>query len=314
MVSARVVYWLVLLLLCQQGAKAVHGIGGSKIRGLFTSLKHRAPQAPTASSSTSGSSTTSSAEEGAGKQGKCRVYGIGKVLLPEDLIYPGTTIRRECAKYGRLRRNENYSPSCFTRLNLTNADPDEPGLMSTIRYNEVDKGINRRSVEGTYKVENNVPLNPKGRTGICGRGHLRRWGPNHISCFDIRRQIANDTAQYKQQLQVKAKLSSGSFVMSVPCDYVDDPDVDPPLKALRPVVRELIRQNGYQRADSILTFMFRRRKLQGKFYRNSRLNTDNAWIEKTIWKVIEYDGYDLGSLDIERMPDVSWKIIDVKPI
>jgi hypothetical protein len=26
-----------------------------------------------------------------------------------------------------------------------------------------------------------VPCNPVGRTGIVGRGHLGRWGPNHAA-------------------------------------------------------------------------------------------------------------------------------------
>jgi ADP-ribose pyrophosphatase len=26
-----------------------------------------------------------------------------------------------------------------------------------------------------------VPRNPVGRTGLCGRGHLGRWGPNHAA-------------------------------------------------------------------------------------------------------------------------------------
>jgi hypothetical protein len=26
-----------------------------------------------------------------------------------------------------------------------------------------------------------VPVNPVGRTGLIGRGHLGRWGPNHAA-------------------------------------------------------------------------------------------------------------------------------------
>ena len=43
-----------------------------------------------------------------------------------------------------------------------------------IRYN-----IDRRSHEGLYKVIDHLPYNPKGRTGLMGRGKLGRWGPNH---------------------------------------------------------------------------------------------------------------------------------------
>ena len=34
---------------------------------------------------------------------------------------------------------------------------------------------------GPYEIVNGVPRNPKGRTGISGRGHLGKWGPNHAA-------------------------------------------------------------------------------------------------------------------------------------
>jgi hypothetical protein len=53
-----------------------------------------------------------------------------------------------------------------------------------LKFNELDK-INkceRRSHHGEFKVildntlKAQVPINPVGRTGIIGRGHLGRWG------------------------------------------------------------------------------------------------------------------------------------------
>lgn len=37
------------------------------------------------------------------------------------------------------------------------------------------------SYNGPYQIVNGFPLNPLGRTGICGRGVLGRWGPNHAA-------------------------------------------------------------------------------------------------------------------------------------
>lgn len=34
---------------------------------------------------------------------------------------------------------------------------------------------------GKYVIQNGLPLNPIGRTGISGRGVLGRWGPNHAA-------------------------------------------------------------------------------------------------------------------------------------
>lgn len=41
--------------------------------------------------------------------------------------------------------------------------------------------MNRVSHCGNYKIVENYPLNPVGRTGIVGRGLLGRWGPNHAA-------------------------------------------------------------------------------------------------------------------------------------
>lgn len=40
---------------------------------------------------------------------------------------------------------------------------------------------------GEYAVENGVPLNPAGRTGVAGRGLLPRFGPNHTACTVVTR-------------------------------------------------------------------------------------------------------------------------------
>lgn len=41
--------------------------------------------------------------------------------------------------------------------------------------------MNRVSHTGEYKIIENYPQNPCGRTGIIGRGLLGRWGPNHAA-------------------------------------------------------------------------------------------------------------------------------------
>lgn len=51
------------------------------------------------------------------------------------------------------------------------------------RWNEQDGGLDRRSYDHgeqiQYLVVDGYPLNPRGRTGLRGRGRLGRWGPNH---------------------------------------------------------------------------------------------------------------------------------------
>lgn len=54
-----------------------------------------------------------------------------------------------------------------------------------IKFNSFDDftGLDRRSCLGSYILNDGIPLNPKGRQGISGRGSLNFWGPNHF--FEI---------------------------------------------------------------------------------------------------------------------------------
>ncbi|CDW56925.1 hypothetical protein TTRE_0000520801 [Trichuris trichiura] len=254
-----------------------------------------------------------SSEDTTMKRLRCYVSGIGKIEDESQLFYPGTNIRRECARYSKLKRNKYYAPPEYSSSNLKSADPDD--LNGTnIPFNRLENGIDRRSVKGGYKVVGGRPMNPAGRTGITGRGDLLRWGPNHISCIDLRREIGNETAVYLLQLRVVRTLSNGMTVLTIPCSYVDNPYSDMPEKALKSILEELALQNGRQRAKEILKYIFDRKKLTRKYYHPSRLNTDNAWVEKTIWKLLEYWNYDLSSLNMEHIPNVVWKIIKITPL
>ena len=51
----------------------------------------------------------------------------------------------------------------------------------TIKWNEFDGSVDRRSHLGKYSIVNGLPRNPIGRTGLTGRGLLGRWGPNHAA-------------------------------------------------------------------------------------------------------------------------------------
>ncbi len=79
---------------------------------------------------------------------------------------------------------QDYDPPQLTAPHVLTApwaDPQlgQPGFTPT--FNQIDGKVDRRSHKGPYKVENGVPLNIQGRTGIAGRGMLGRWGPNHAA-------------------------------------------------------------------------------------------------------------------------------------
>lgn len=57
----------------------------------------------------------------------------------------------------------------------------DPAARPMLPWNHYDSytRVDRKSILGTYKVQDGLPLNPLGRTGLIGRGLLGRWGPNH---------------------------------------------------------------------------------------------------------------------------------------
>ena len=59
---------------------------------------------------------------------------------------------------------------------------------------DVESNVNRISCSGRYDIVDLVPLNPKGRTGLRGRGVLPHWGPNHIALLVITRSLQRTPA------------------------------------------------------------------------------------------------------------------------
>jgi hypothetical protein len=71
-----------------------------------------------------------------------------------------------------------YTPTPFTDASVLSrpvwADAEED--VSVLQWNQYDEDlkVDRTSYEGIYRVdpETNLPLNPRGRTGISGRGKV----------------------------------------------------------------------------------------------------------------------------------------------
>ncbi|KAL5255510.1 hypothetical protein ACHWQZ_G010918 [Mnemiopsis leidyi] len=111
--------------------------------------------------------------------------------------YPNSDIERfeiPDNKVSWLVRYPEYAPVNYTAPEIADmtsdlVDPGEITLKTNIQFNKVNfstvnnKGwtIDRTSHHGVYNVVDGIPQNPKGRTGIIGRGCLKRWGPNHAA-------------------------------------------------------------------------------------------------------------------------------------
>ncbi|XP_075879885.1 ADP-ribose pyrophosphatase, mitochondrial isoform X2 [Nelusetta ayraudi] len=100
--------------------------------------------------------------------------------------YPGSKVRRFPVPDDKVDWSQSwpqYSPVNYTDQSVLKkpvwADP-EIGSFSP-KFNSMDSEVDRTSFEGNYKLEKGFPLNPRGRTGLSGRGLLGRWGPNHAA-------------------------------------------------------------------------------------------------------------------------------------
>ena len=83
-----------------------------------------------------------------------------------------------------------YNPPDFTEPEILKnsdkftVDPSNPDNIIGAFNEAVDidgDEVDRVSFCGTYQVVEGLPLNPRGRTGLSGRGQLNRWGPNHTA-------------------------------------------------------------------------------------------------------------------------------------
>lgn len=65
----------------------------------------------------------------------------------------------------------DYNPTEFTLkyVNKPWSDPDNLKKFSP-QWNTIDGNVNRKSHIGAYQIEDNLPINPLGRTGIKGKG------------------------------------------------------------------------------------------------------------------------------------------------
>ncbi|XP_077993111.1 transient receptor potential cation channel subfamily M member-like 2 [Glandiceps talaboti] len=108
--------------------------------------------------------------------------------------YPGSVIQRFKVPDHLVHWEiefSNYSPMNYTAsVVLSNpvwADEDILAMPKDTRpplyYNQMDNQcqVSRISYTGVYTVKDGLPLNPKGRTGMIGRGLLGRFGPNHAA-------------------------------------------------------------------------------------------------------------------------------------
>ena len=159
-----------------------------------------------------------------------------------------------------------------------------------IKFNTENGNVNRVSHYGPYQVIEGFPMNPVGRTGICGRGLLGKWGPNHAADpivtrwkRDAKNEIVKDQATNKPILEFVGIRRKDNGEWAIPGGMVDAGDnVSLTLKkefseeALNSIEMDInMRQSVKKNLDDLFTHGIE----LYKGYVDDPRNTDNAWME-----------------------------------
>jgi len=171
-----------------------------------------------------------------------------------------------------------------------------------LAFNDYDKifEVDRRSHEGSYLVEEGVPINPQGRTGLRGRGCLGRWGPNAAGEAIVTRWKRDPVMHRfaykdgKKVLQFVATRSKGNEKWGLPGG----------LRKPGQGIHELIQsefteealgnlegmENQKEQLEDDLDLLFAHGQVVYKGYVDDARNTDNAWVETMAMNFHDEDG------------------------
>ncbi|GFR76765.1 transient receptor potential cation channel subfamily M member 2-like [Elysia marginata] len=190
-----------------------------------------------------------------------------------------------------------YNPPIFTSLDVQQqpswADEDLLSLTPDVRkgrlpFNKEDPacGVSRISFIKEYEVEDGLPVNPVGRTGLRGRGLLGRWGPNHAADPVVTRwkmlegdKCAEEDGKPVLEFIAVRRRDNNSWALP---GRVCAPSVDP-VDVLK---MEVIEEQDCEELLSELTEVTQVARNNAKEiyrgYADDPRNTDNAWLETRV--------------------------------
>ncbi|KAL7677493.1 hypothetical protein ACOME3_003731 [Neoechinorhynchus agilis] len=205
----------------------------------------------------------------------------------------------------------DYKPFEFTHSTVLSLPPwADPENALTLQFNTVDGSrtskVDRRSHIGKYTIEpqTNRPVNPEGRTGISGRGLLGKWGPNHAADAIVTR--FNPENRDLEFIAIKRK-DSGEW--AIPGGMVDSGE-----KVSTAVTRELAEEAlgmgaSAAAASYVNELLSPLAKLIYQGYVDDPRNTDNAWMETSVYNFHDNDNSVCAHFDLKAGDDavnVQW--------
>ena len=157
----------------------------------------------------------------------------------------------------------------------------DPAEIEKIDSKEWNAGP-RRSYEGNYFFDSaSRPMNPRGRTGMCERGLLGKWGPNHAADPIVTRY--DPSRMYQLQMVAIRRRDTGDW--AIPGGMVDmGESVSVTMR------REFTEEAGaIEDAEKKALFLqlteelFANGEVVYRGYVDDPRNTDNAWMESAVF-------------------------------
>uniref|UniRef100_A0A5S6Q100 ADP-ribose pyrophosphatase, mitochondrial n=1 Tax=Trichuris muris TaxID=70415 RepID=A0A5S6Q100_TRIMR len=233
-------------------------------------------------------------------------------------LYPNTIIKRVAVKSDFRSWKKNftaYAPISYSNeCAIGECDPDIGTENFHPKFNELDGTIDRRRMpkvkngkKKLYMIENGLPLNPRGRTGLAGRGELKRWGPNHLVYVMLSR-------GEKPREYAVMQTNHENELPDYPHVFVDNPrESDIPAPIL-----EMLKANlGAIYSPKYVERMIKDiEKNNVEFYRGyltDQRNTDNAWIEMRLIEINDPTYKHIGLIDFTPANNpfnLTWTIFD----
>lgn len=184
----------------------------------------------------------------------------------------------------------SYNPPYYTHpSSLNNADDIDPEVISSdFLWNSFDINyhVDRRTANpiGHYPIDSRgYPLNPLGRTGLRGRGILKRWAVNYQTHLVIMCGT-NQIKSGKEVFKYIMKTTPGNHFYALPSTWTTGTNMSAITKTLRNYLLDVY-QSWNQSPDSSsekidqlvdhITFV-------STAYIDDARNTDNAWLETSV--------------------------------
>ncbi|XP_060758001.1 ADP-ribose pyrophosphatase, mitochondrial isoform X2 [Neoarius graeffei] len=240
-------------------------------------------------------------------------------------VYPGSDKQRfpvSDSNVSWMRLWAEYNPVNYTAPSVLKtpawADPD-------IGFNALDGSVDRRSHNGDYSIQDGRPLNPRGRTGLSGRGLLGRWGPNHAADPIITRWKRDSAGKPVSHAVSKRPVLQFVSIKRKDCGEWAIPGgmVDPGELVSQTLQREFAEEalnflqaspEERKQIHERISKLFRSPSFEVyKGYVDDPRNTDNSWMETVAVNFHDETDDSVGELCLKAGDDagqVSWCDVD----